>query len=161
MIKELPLLQIYNLHYYKMLVQFISHHLLDYWIHCFFTDSLSLDQWIHYFFIGPCSLQLVNSLEIQWNHLTFKELHWSLFITTGEFTWNPMKSLDIQGHLLFPVHYNWWIHLKSNEITWHSRSFIGPCSLQLVNSLEIQWNHLTFKDTSCWSVIMPNNHLSS
>jgi hypothetical protein len=44
-------------HYYKMGVKFISPH--------------SLDQWIHYFFIGPRSLQLVNSLKIQWNHLMY------------------------------------------------------------------------------------------
>ncbi len=46
-------------HYYKMWVQFTSPH--------------SLDHWIHYFFIGPHSLQLVNSLKIQWNHLAYKD----------------------------------------------------------------------------------------
>jgi hypothetical protein len=47
-------------HYYKMWVQFIS--------------FCSLDQWIHYFFISPHSLQLMNSLKIQWNHLAYMHL---------------------------------------------------------------------------------------
>jgi hypothetical protein len=46
-------------HYYKMWVQFISPH--------------SLDQWIHYFPTKSCSLQIVNSLKIQWNHLAHKD----------------------------------------------------------------------------------------
>jgi hypothetical protein len=38
-----------------------------------FTSPCSLDQWIHCFFISPRSLQLVNSLKIQWNHLVYKD----------------------------------------------------------------------------------------
>jgi hypothetical protein len=74
-------------HYYKMWVQFISFHSLDWWIHYFFTGPHSLDWWCHYFFIGPhsldqwfhCfftgphSLQLMNSLKIQWKHLVYKD----------------------------------------------------------------------------------------
>jgi hypothetical protein len=33
----------------------------------------SLEQWIHYFFTSPRSLQLVNSLKIQWNHLVYRD----------------------------------------------------------------------------------------
>jgi hypothetical protein len=33
----------------------------------------SLDQWIHYFFTGLGSLEPVNSLKIQWNHLRYRD----------------------------------------------------------------------------------------
>ncbi len=46
-------------HHYKIWVQFTSPHSLDRWIHCLF--------------IGPCSLQPMNSLKIQWNHLTYRD----------------------------------------------------------------------------------------
>jgi len=46
-------------HYYKMWVQFIN--------------ICSLDQWTHYFFTSPHSIQPINSLKIQWNHLAYKD----------------------------------------------------------------------------------------
>jgi hypothetical protein len=45
-----------------------------------------------------------------------------------------------------PVHYNQWIHLKSNEI-------IRAYSLQLMNSLKIQWNPLAYRDIICCTEI--------
>jgi hypothetical protein len=47
-------------HYYKMWVQFIG--------------PRSLDQWIHYFPTKFCSLWPMNSLNIQWNHLTYMNI---------------------------------------------------------------------------------------
>jgi hypothetical protein len=38
-----------------------------------FISSRSLDPWIHHFFIGPHSLQRANTLNIQWNHLAYKD----------------------------------------------------------------------------------------
>ncbi len=49
----------FEMHYYKMWVQFIGPHSLDQLIHCFFTI--------------PHSLQLMNSLKIQWNHLVYRD----------------------------------------------------------------------------------------
>ncbi len=72
-------------HYYKMWVQF--------------TNPYSLDQWIHYFFTSPCSLQLVNSLKIQWNHLKYMDT----FCWSNEITWHT-----------------WTPFCWSNEITWHT-----------------------------------------
>jgi hypothetical protein len=54
-----PLLKKLINHYYKMWVQFTSPHSLDQWIHCFFSS--------------PHSLQPVNSLKIQWNHLVYRD----------------------------------------------------------------------------------------
>jgi hypothetical protein len=57
-------LNIYNpfrlfFHYFKTWVQF--------------TSPRSQDQWIHCFFTSPCSLQIMNSLKIQWNHLAYMD----------------------------------------------------------------------------------------
>ncbi len=60
-------------HYYKMWVQFINPYLVDQWIHCFFT--------------GPHSLQPVNSLKTQWNHLAYRD-------TFCCSEWNGMESLQ-------------------------------------------------------------------
>jgi hypothetical protein len=38
-----------------------------------FISPRSLEQWIHYFFTSPRSLQLMNSLKIQWNHLAYMD----------------------------------------------------------------------------------------
>jgi hypothetical protein len=38
-----------------------------------FTSPRSLDQWIRRFLTTSCSLQLVNSFIIQWNHLAYKD----------------------------------------------------------------------------------------
>ncbi len=76
------------MHYYKMWVQFIS--------------LRSLDQWIHWFFVGPCSLQLVNSLKIQWNHLAYKdafccndEYIQSILLVWWPSSWRPFASNQI------------------------------------------------------------------
>ncbi len=59
-----------SIHYNKMWVHFISPHSLDQWIHCFFT--------------GPYSLQPMNSLKIQWNHLAYMDT----------FCCNDSKAMD-------------------------------------------------------------------
>jgi hypothetical protein len=38
-----------------------------------FINPHSLDQWIHCFFIIHCSLQVINSFKIQWNHLAYMD----------------------------------------------------------------------------------------
>ncbi len=93
-------------HYYKMWVQFIS--------------PCSLDQWIHCFFISLHSLQPVNSLKIQWNHLIWIYHYYKMWV-----------------QFISPCSLDQWIHCF----------FISLHSLQQVNSLTIQWNHLTYRNT--------------
>jgi hypothetical protein len=74
------------------------------------------------------------------------------------------NSLVLIGCIpLSPIHYDYWIHSKSNEIIWRPH-WLHPTksySLWLVNSLKIQWNHFTYKDTfSCrgvWYAIVSLN----
>jgi hypothetical protein len=61
-------------HYYKMWVQFTSPH--------------SLGQWIHYFPIRSHSLWPMNSLNIQWNHLAYKDT----------FCYSEMKWMSIDNY---------------------------------------------------------------
>jgi hypothetical protein len=111
------------LHYYKMWVQFISPHSLGQWIHCFFTGPSCFHCYKMWVqFVSPHSLG-----------------HWIQCFFTGPscFHYYKMWVQFISPHSL-----SQWIHCF----------FASPSSLQPVNSLKIQWNHLTYKDTFCCSV---------
>jgi hypothetical protein len=76
------------MHSYKMWVQFIS--------------PCSLDQQIHYFFTGPHSLQPMNSLKIQWNHLAYTKI----FICSDEFGWNSLLVFKTWFISIFCIQHN-------------------------------------------------------
>jgi hypothetical protein len=67
-------------HYYEMWVQFIN--------------PYSLCHWIQSFLIRSCSLQLVNSLNIKWNHFTYKD----------ERTFFVVRVILPLGYLLITCH---------------------------------------------------------
>jgi hypothetical protein len=103
---QCPLLHFwYCWHYYKMWMQFSSPRSLDQWIHCFFT--------------GPCSLQPMNSLKIQWNHLAYGD---TFCYSVGKSLPTWWVGVHRGGIILFipMVHESWNIkqvcHWKLNKI---------------------------------------------
>ncbi len=95
-----------HIHHYKMWVQFIS--------------PRSLNQWIHCFFIGPCSLQPMNSLKIQWNQLAYRDTFCCSDCSRSCSTFNIMFSFCISTHNVGIIvwrhtsHHDQWNDLLSN-----------------------------------------------
>jgi len=91
-----PSFHYHSLHYYKMWAQF--------------TSPCSLDQWIHCFPTSPRSLQLVNSLKIQWNHLAYRDTFCCSSYPMKAFLWitlivNPYLNFLLNNPTLGKV---WW-----------------------------------------------------
>jgi hypothetical protein len=95
-----------NAHYYKMWVQFTSPH--------------SIEEWICYFFTNPHSLQLMNWLKIQWNHLVYQNTFCCNAVNTNvtsvgrALSWSVLKAWVMKAAVELCVE-NWsvvWLNVS-------------------------------------------------
>ncbi len=119
---------------------------LNHWIHWFlFTNLCSLNHWIHWFlFTNLCSLNHWIHWFLFTKSVNSLLLHWSLFITTSEFTLNSLKSLA--------VHYNKWIHSKFSEIACWAGHLLLQWSRPRLHKVYMKKTHGFTHLSVCWIV---------